>query len=217
MDALAPFLAFDFASPRASVAVESGDGLLATRNVSRLDGEPQLLALVDETLTEARIEPRQLGGVIALAGPGSFTGLRIACATALGLGRALGVPAGGVSTLEVLAHEASSAGTVLAVVDALRGEWFVQAFHRGYASRLVAAEEIRVWAPGGELPPAAHVVGFDSERFVVSAGLEVDRCEPRNLAAAAAKLATAPDWSWRADLLEHPLYLRAPATTRQRH
>jgi len=216
MSAGAPILAFDFASPRASVAVAAGDDVMAACAVTRLEGEPQLLALIDSTISDAGLEVRQLGGVVALAGPGSFTGLRVACATAIGLGQALGIPVGGVSTLEVLAGAAGSTAEVLAAVDALRGEWFVQPFRPTSGATPVADGEIRLWKPGDELPAVGHVSGFDSGRFVGSAGLEAERSEPENLAAVAAKLPAAPGWTWRPDLLAHPLYLRAPATTRPR-
>ena len=62
-----------------------------------------LLGLVDEALAAAGLGPRQLAGVIALRGPGSFTGLRVGLATALGLHESLGIAAGVYPTHLVLA------------------------------------------------------------------------------------------------------------------
>jgi tRNA threonylcarbamoyladenosine biosynthesis protein TsaB len=63
------------------------------------------------------------------AGPGSFTGLRIACGVAQGLGFAAGLPLAGVSTLLALA-QASGAERVLSCLDARMGEIYCAAFER---------------------------------------------------------------------------------------
>jgi tRNA threonylcarbamoyladenosine biosynthesis protein TsaB len=67
-------------------------------------------------------------------GPGSFTGLRIAIATARGLGASLGLPTRGVCTLDALAlgmREGDSEGECLAVLDARRGEVFAALYSQG--------------------------------------------------------------------------------------
>ena len=126
-------LALDTASPTVSVAV-GRDGLcLAARSVELRRSSEALLRLVDEALREAGVTLRDLDGIIALRGPGSFTGLRVGLATVLGLHQALGVAATAVPTLEVLEVAARAAlpeteGPVAAVVDALRGQWFSRIF-----------------------------------------------------------------------------------------
>jgi tRNA threonylcarbamoyladenosine biosynthesis protein TsaB len=55
-------------------------------------------------------------------GPGSYTGIRIGIAAAIGIGRALGVPVAGSGTLEAIAFGALREGeTGWALVDARRG------------------------------------------------------------------------------------------------
>jgi tRNA threonylcarbamoyladenosine biosynthesis protein TsaB len=74
-------------------------------------------------------------------GPGSFTGLRIAIATARGLATSLGLEARGVCTLDALGRgigEAGVAGERLAVLDARRGEVF---------AALYSEAGQRVWEP----------------------------------------------------------------------
>ena len=64
-------------------------------------------------------------------GPGLFTGLRVGIATAIGFSQALGCALVGVTSLEMLAGGAFDAGvrgTLVACVDARRGEVFAQAF-----------------------------------------------------------------------------------------
>lgn len=71
------------------------------------------------------------GGVVGVAvgtGPGSFIGVRTGIAYAKGLARALGVPLVGVPTLQALAASTEQTGPVTAVIDAKRGEVYVQSF-----------------------------------------------------------------------------------------
>src|SRR5688500_20135534 len=63
------------------------------------------------------------------AGPGSFTGLRIACGIAQGLAFARGLPVLGVSTLEALAEE-SGAPRVAACLDARMREVYYAALEK---------------------------------------------------------------------------------------
>src|SRR6185436_10072875 len=75
------------------------------------------------------IETKHLDAVAFGAGPGSFTGLRIACGVAQGLAFARGLPVIGVSTLEAIAEE--SGGTrVVACIDARMHEVYYSAIEK---------------------------------------------------------------------------------------
>ncbi|HEX6199577.1 MAG TPA: tRNA (adenosine(37)-N6)-threonylcarbamoyltransferase complex dimerization subunit type 1 TsaB, partial [Thermoanaerobaculia bacterium] len=128
-------LALDAGSPVVSVAVGPPGSVVAERSIEIRRSSERLVALVDECLEEAGVAMPELAGIVALRGPGSFTGLRVGLATALGFHQALGLPATTVPTLDVLAlhgarrlREAGREGPVriAAVVDALRGQWFTQ-------------------------------------------------------------------------------------------
>jgi len=161
-------LALDAGSPVVSVAVGRGGEVLAAGAVALQRSSTQLLALVAEVLAAAAATPADLAGIVALAGPGSFTGLRVGLATALGLVQALGVRAQAVPTLAALAaaSEAPPGSLVIAAVDALRGEWSAQAFRAG---------------------PVPEPLG---EMELVSAGELLERLAPW---AAAASLTDRPD------------------------
>ncbi|GMU67595.1 MAG: hypothetical protein AMXMBFR36_38690 [Acidobacteriota bacterium] len=219
MSAAPLVVALDFASPRAAVAVARGAVLLATSDEPRSAGEgPEPLVLIERALAAAGTAVGDVGGWVALAGPGSFTGLRIACATALGLAQATGRPALGVDTLEALALAApAGAGTVLAAVDALRGEWFVAGFRRGPALDVEGLEQARLSrAADVDLAGVDLVVGHGLGGLMAAAGVAGPTpalCEPANAAATVACAASLGRWPWTHDLLVRPRYLRAPATS----
>lgn len=205
-------LTLDTGSPQVSVAVGREGRVLAERSVEIDRSSGRLLEMIGEALAEAGATPRDLGGVLALQGPGSFTGLRIGLATALGLHQALGVPATAISTLRVLAARAAEPGPVVAAVDALRGEWSAQAFRSGEplgGMELVHGSALPSLAPG-----VTAIIGFGVSRLE---GLsEIRLIEAGPLAATALRLAPA---GWDPDLLIHPIYSRPPAITapRRRH
>jgi tRNA threonylcarbamoyladenosine biosynthesis protein TsaB len=82
---------------------------------------------VHELLAEGQLELAQLDGIAFGAGPGSFTGLRLACGVAQGLAWGLDLPVLPVSTLEALAL-ASGKREVWACLDARMNEVYSAAY-----------------------------------------------------------------------------------------
>ncbi len=108
-----PLLAFDTSGALGSVAVQvdglSVDGLQVTRRFLPERGRQAALLVpeVREAMEEAGVRPRDLAGLVVGRGPGSFTGVRIAAATARGLAHALRIP---LWTFSSLAAGAASHG-----------------------------------------------------------------------------------------------------------
>lgn len=111
-----------------------------------------LLPMVDELLRETGLALRQLDGIGYGAGPGSFTGLRIACAVTQGLAFGADLPVVGVSTLESIAEQ-TGAEKVLTVLDARMAEVYWAAYQReGEAWRAVAEPQLAL--PESVMVPA---------------------------------------------------------------
>ena len=88
-----------------------------------------VLPMLERLLAGAGIASAQLDAVAFGAGPGAFTGLRIACGAAQGLAFAHGLPVLGVSTLEAMAEEAGGR-RVVACLDARMSEVYFSAYER---------------------------------------------------------------------------------------
>ena len=115
-----------------------------------------LLPMVRSVLDEAGVELRQLDGIAFGAGPGSFTGLRIACGVAQGLALGAELPVLGVATLEAIAEAARQTANVtraIAALDARMREVYVAAYvHDGARWRVIV--EPAVVKPGDAPLPA---------------------------------------------------------------
>jgi len=103
---------------------------------------PQIAAL----LKKQACGKADLAGFAVASGPGSFTGLRVGLAAIKALGETLGRPIAAVSRLEALARVGGNHSTVLAAIDAGRGQAYVGEYRLGrnvlmLSERLLSREE----------------------------------------------------------------------------
>ncbi|MBI5429247.1 MAG: tRNA (adenosine(37)-N6)-threonylcarbamoyltransferase complex dimerization subunit type 1 TsaB [Nitrosomonadales bacterium] len=122
-------LALDTSTEYCSVALWR-DGEVAGR--FELAGQKHseiLVGMIAAVLGEAGIRLAQLDGIAFGKGPGSFTGVRIACGATQGLALGADLTVAGVCTLEALA-EASGKSHVIAALDARMGEIYHAAYRR---------------------------------------------------------------------------------------
>jgi len=114
----------------------------------------KILPTLRTLLDEAKIELTALDGIAFGAGPGSFTGLRIACGVAQGLAFGANLPVVAVSTLQALAQQ-SGAEKVIACLDARMRE----IYHAAYEKQ--NGEWLEVSAPALFKPEDAPKVNGD--------------------------------------------------------
>lgn len=111
------------AESREILSIEVDAGL---RHVERV------MPLVEELLAIAEVAVKELSGLVAPKGPGSFTGLRIGVSLLKGLSAATDTPITLVPTLEAFAAPfVSDPGLVCSVLDARKGRFYTQFFRAG--------------------------------------------------------------------------------------
>ena len=160
-------LAFDTANEVISIGLGALDPAsrtiepVATTEVrAHRASNTQLIPHIDELLAEHGIARVDIACVACGRGPGSFTGVRIAMATAKGVASALGVGLVGFSTLDAVAWNAWAAGVrgrLLVAADAMRKEVYPVRYalddsgaHRLEADRVVkAADVVAEYLPDG--------------------------------------------------------------------
>jgi tRNA threonylcarbamoyladenosine biosynthesis protein TsaB len=124
-------LAFDASTPVTTVALARGSGreVLAEVSLTTRGASETLLPAIHAAIDLAGEDLGSVGRVLAGVGPGTFTGIRIAAATARALSAGAGIRLSKNSTLDALAAPARSySGDVLAVLDARRGQVFARRY-----------------------------------------------------------------------------------------
>jgi tRNA threonylcarbamoyladenosine biosynthesis protein TsaB len=161
-------LAFDTSGPIGSVAV-AHDGDVLARGILRVQtGHASgLVPMIEQVLEESGVDRNELTGLVVGEGPGSFTGVRVAAATAKGLSRALTLPVWPVSSLAAAALAVDEGAVRYALFDARAERVYGACYGVGGAriQTLVAphAGELRS-VLDGDVPPGAVFVGDASER-----------------------------------------------------
>jgi len=131
-----------------------------------------LLGMIDGLLAAHRLKVRDLSGIAYGEGPGSFTGLRIACGVVQGLAFGADLPVVGVGTLLAMAA-GSDADRVVCCLDARVHEIYHGAYQR-QAGGWRAVHEPSLCVPGAapELPGTGWLAagnGFDAYRQALEA------------------------------------------------
>jgi tRNA threonylcarbamoyladenosine biosynthesis protein TsaB len=176
------FAAVETATEWCSVALwRDGEIVSLERRAGNRQGE-FVLPMLEALFGRARIGMQDIEGIAFGAGPGAFTGLRIACGVAQGLALARDLPVIGVSTLEATAEE-SGADRVLVALDARMHEVYYAAFEKSAGSWKQVLPAACVAPDAVEVPEGGGWLGCGSGFAVYR-----ERIEPR-LAAACERIA----------------------------
>lgn len=153
-------LAFDTSTDTLFIALQRGTALWQHQAAGGANSSATLLPSIQQGLQALGLQFADLDAIVFGRGPGSFTGLRTACAIAQGLALGAGKPLLPVDTLLAVAEEAREQHgltDVMAVLDARMSE----VYHAGYR-----------WADG--LWHATHALGLCApEALQVPEGLSV--------------------------------------------
>ena len=123
---------------------------------SDMDGQrgKALVPSIDALLEKANCPKGSLGKIIVGVGPGSYTGLRIACSVARTLSWALGIPVDGACSFEAAAMETMPGSTVHILIDAYRKEFYHASYRRTVTGteliqepRVIQASELEACVP----------------------------------------------------------------------
>jgi tRNA threonylcarbamoyladenosine biosynthesis protein TsaB len=120
-------LALETSTESGSCALLLGEHLSERRCPAGRPHSETLLPLIRELLADNGVKLAQLDAIAFGAGPGAFTGLRVACGVAQGLAVGAGLPVVPVCGLEAMAATVG-APRVLSLLDARMGEIYAAAY-----------------------------------------------------------------------------------------
>lgn len=214
-------LVIDTALGACTVGVFDGARALAERCEPMAKGHSERLGgMARDVMADAGVGFDTLDRIGVTVGPGSFTGLRVGLAFAQGLGEALDRPVVGISALAALAWTKDAGeGATAAIIDARRGQVYVQTFRDGVP--LTGPEAVGVEAMRDRMASDAagldwRLVGSGAPLFVrdpkatepISPGASDPIVYPSAAGLAALTVLADP-----AEAPPSPLYLRAPDAT----
>lgn len=150
-------LALETSTEHGSVALLDGDRLVERPVLGRPGHSETILPEVRALLKEAAVELAELDAIAFGAGPGAFTGLRLACGVAQGLALGAGKPVVPVCTLEALAGQCDQT-SIFVAADARMSEVYFAAYRR------INGVLVEQAAPACAVP-AAVVLPVDGEWF----------------------------------------------------
>lgn len=140
-------LAIDTSLAKCTVAISAGDFIFQRSSELDRQSAQRVLPMLSELLCSAELKLSQIDLIAVMAGPGSFTGLRIGIGVAQGLSMANSTPAIALSSLAVTAMAAirqSSAPQILVSEKAREGEVYFAAYRQSekLGVQLVGSEQV---------------------------------------------------------------------------
>jgi tRNA threonylcarbamoyladenosine biosynthesis protein TsaB len=147
-------LAIETSGEYGSAALLADDTLFEQVLEGHARHSEHILPTIGQLLADAGLSLQQLDALAFGAGPGAFTGLRLACGVVQGLALGAGLPVVAVGSLQALALEAP-AGPVLVAADARMGEIYAAAYRNDgvepaeiLAPRCIPPEDLRLPGEG---------------------------------------------------------------------
>jgi len=166
-------LAIETATDACSVALSHGDTVVERFEIAPRQHTDLILPMIAQLLAEAELNVAGLDAIAFGAGPGSFTGVRIATSVTQGLALAHDVPVVPVSCLAMLSIGGAGAhqcDTVVPVMDARKQEIY-SAVYRVDRNKGTATSLVPDWIGAAE----ALQLPMDTNYVVIGRGAETYR------------------------------------------
>lgn len=162
-------LALDTSDNISIIALQASEKQFSQSIKERKSHSETILPVIENLLKQAQIKLDDLDAIAFCRGPGSFTGLRMACSVVQALAYVKKLPVISLSSLDLIAQAVApqiSEDAVVIYRDARRDEFFYayyQYINKGL--RAVSEERVSSWKDinirHGELPKYTTVVGAD--------------------------------------------------------
>lgn len=223
-------LAIDTSGPVAGCAVMAEGKIVHTVSMQHgLTHSETILPEVERAMEAPGLKCGDIDVFAAVAGPGSFTGVRIGVCTAKGMAHAVNKPCVPIHALEALAMNfAGFAGLVCPILDARRGQVYCAAFDvsSGYPVRAMEDDAIALSELLNRLPEGRQILfagdGVEKYAETIQAQMGVRAMiAPENLRdlkpEAVCALAARKKDEWIPACELRPVYLRKPQAERERN
>ena len=150
-------LAIETSSPQGSIALQADDVVQQVALGQQRQQLTAILPTIDSLLSRQHLDVERLDALVFSAGPGSFTGIRIALGITQGLALASDIPVAAVSSLQVLAQTAwrlHNYKHVFCCVNAYMRQIYIAAYelHRDKLMHPVITDQLLSPAAVNELP-----------------------------------------------------------------
>lgn len=154
-------LALDTSTEYCSIALLLDGEVLSREVLAERRHSELILPMLQRVLEETGLTLAQLDGIAFGAGPGSFTGLRIACGVTQGLAFGAELPVMGICTLEALAQEAGD-GNVITALDARMNEIYHAVYTKSAEGWRTVSEPTLCFPQHAPLVPGCDWTGCGS-------------------------------------------------------
>ncbi|MBN1571215.1 MAG: tRNA (adenosine(37)-N6)-threonylcarbamoyltransferase complex dimerization subunit type 1 TsaB [Acidobacteria bacterium] len=215
---------------RGSIALLEGDEPCGEVRLHSLQTHStNLLSSIDFLLSNSGWTLKDLNLIAVGNGPGSFTGIRIGIATALGFSRSLSIPFAGISGLDALAHQVSYLeGRIGVILNAHRSQAFYAEYvgEKGRIRKSQKSQLIDISALEHHLRDRHLYLVGDTDLCRLDGSKAVSPAWPRLvstdlfLAVGIGRLALANKRKWRSSdsVISEPTYIRPPdALKKKKH
>ena len=197
-----PILALDtVAGASVCLLLPDGESVSASMNTPRAHSR-ELLPLLEQVVKQNGLQWQDIGAFAVGTGPGSFTGLRVACATIAGMNASLHKPVYALSSLAITAEQAMVEDELWAIEDARSGLVYAAKFSAGTC---IVEPQCLTWEAFLKLPPVQYIalseITFDLPGWEV---LPLQQTREQALIAQVRKLQ--PDMTYK--MWVEPLYLQ---------